>query len=55
LYPFQLSTIQQDILGLGRNAAQMMLRMIDDPEYRPVSLSLKPRLIVRSTSGPVVP
>lgn len=51
LYPFQLSTIQQDILGLGRNAAQMMLRMIDDPQYRPASLSLQPRLIIRRTTG----
>lgn len=30
LYPFQLTTIRQDILEIGRNAAQMMVRMIED-------------------------
>lgn len=52
LYPFQLTTIRQDILEIGRNAAQMMVRMIEDREYQPVSLSLKPRLIVRNSTGP---
>lgn len=51
LYPFQLTTIRQDILEIGRNAAQMMLRMIEDRQYQPVSISLKPKLIVRNSTG----
>lgn len=52
LYPFRLTTIQQDILELGRTAANMMLRMLEDPNWQPVSVSLKPKLKVGRTTGP---
>ena len=51
LWPFRLSTVKQDIIELGRSAAQMMLRMLNDPDYHPVSMSLKPRLVLRSTTA----
>ena len=52
LWPFHLSTVKQDIVELGRSAAQMMLRMLNDTEYQPVSMSLKPRLVLRNTTAP---
>lgn len=52
LASFQLTTIRQDILEIGRSAAQMMLRMIEDKKYQPVSISLKPKLIIRNSIGP---
>lgn len=51
LYPFRLTTIKQDIVELGRNAGRMIMRMIEEEDYVPVSISLKPRLVVRSTTG----
>ncbi len=51
LYPFRLTTIRQDIIEIGKNAAQIMLRMVEDDEYQPVSLSLKPKLIIRHSTG----
>ncbi|MBQ8972683.1 MAG: LacI family DNA-binding transcriptional regulator [Clostridia bacterium] len=52
LWPFLLSTVKQDIVELGRSAANMMLRILNDPKYQPVSMSLKPRLVLRNTTAP---
>lgn len=52
LFPILLSTVQQDLNELGRQAAEMMLRMVNSHTLQSSSISLKSRLILRRTTGP---
>lgn len=52
LFPIQLSTVRQDLHELGRQAAEMLLRMIAEESFQPASVSLKSKLVLRRTTGP---
>lgn len=46
---FQLTTIAQQRLELGRTAVRCLIGMIHTPDHHPVSQYLKPKLILRNT------
>ena len=46
---FQLTTIAQQRLELGRTAVRCLIGMIHTPDQHPVSQYLKPKLILRNT------
>jgi DNA-binding LacI/PurR family transcriptional regulator len=49
---FALTTLRQVPREQGRAAVELLLRHLDEPDSDPVTLSIKPRLVVRgSTSG----
>jgi LacI family transcriptional regulator len=49
-----LTTVRQPAAEMGRRAVQLLLERIQgDPEAEPIDIVLRPRLIVRRTSGPV--
>jgi LacI family transcriptional regulator len=50
-----LTTIRQDKQGLGRTAAEALVRLITDPELEPPSITLPVELIVRASTGRVRP
>jgi LacI family transcriptional regulator len=47
-----LTTLRQDKVGLGRAAAQALLRMLDDPETSPPVRALPVELLVRGSTAP---
>lgn len=47
-----LTTIHNQHIEMGRLAAEMMLRRIQDPGQPPRRITLEPRLVVRETSAP---
>ena len=47
----QLTTVRQDMHGLGEAAANGLARMIDDPESPPARELVPTRLVVRASSG----
>lgn len=47
-----LTTVRQPMVEMGRLAAQMLLRCINDPERAPERLILKTELIVRASCAP---
>ena len=52
LYDIQLTTISQHGEEMGLTAADLMLRRLEHPDREPERVIMKPRLIVRSTTGP---
>lgn len=52
LFPIQLTTIQQALQEIGRQAANMLLRLIKNKTRQSASVALETRLIVRRTTGP---
>jgi LacI family transcriptional regulator len=46
-----LTTVRQDMDGLGRAAAHGLVRMIEDPDAAPMRVQVPTRLVVRSSSG----
>ena len=46
-----LTTVRQDMEGLGRAAADGLIRMIEDPDAPPVQVHVPTRLVVRSSCG----
>jgi LacI family transcriptional regulator len=50
-----LTTIRQDKQGLGRAAAEALVRLIADPELEAPSITLPVELIIRGSSGRVRP
>jgi len=46
-----LTTIAVDFSGLGRRAAELILRQIDRPELKPEQVVLEPKLIVRASTS----
>lgn len=53
LYCTNLTTVHQFQFEIGKEAAEVMLKMIHDPNYEPESFLKKPKIIVRKTSGEV--
>ena len=51
LYNIQLTTVEQPLRELGRQAAEMALRLAQDPADRPTSVIMKTKLIVRKTTA----
>lgn len=51
-YCTQISTIAQFQEEIGRQAADMLLNMIKNPNYEPVSIALPTKLIIRNSTGP---
>lgn len=52
LFCIQLSTLRQQLFELGYQAGQLMLDMIASPDQPAKSAIIKPKLIVRKTTGP---
>lgn len=51
-----LTTVRQPAAEMGRRAVQLLLERIHGaPDAEPVDIVLRPRLIVRQTSGPAAP
>lgn len=48
----ELTTVSQHVDEMGRNAAQLLLKQLDNPEVRPERIILEPTLIVRNTTAP---
>ncbi len=47
-----LTAVSQPTLELGRRAARLLLRRLDDPQREPTVELLQPALIVRGSTGP---
>jgi DNA-binding LacI/PurR family transcriptional regulator len=52
---FALTTLHQDPREQGRTAVDLLMRQIEDPDADPVAMRVKPRLVVRNSTGPVNP
>lgn len=52
---FALTTLHQDPREQGRTAVDLLMRQIEDPSAEPVVVRVKPRLVVRNSTGPVNP
>ena len=52
---FALTTLHQDPREQGRTAVDLLMRQIEDPDADPVVVRVKPRLVVRNSTGPVDP
>ncbi|WP_438354919.1 LacI family DNA-binding transcriptional regulator [Microbacterium sp. CJ88] len=50
---FALTTLAQDPREQGAAAVALLLQHVSDPDSKPVELTLRARLIVRSSTGPV--
>jgi DNA-binding LacI/PurR family transcriptional regulator len=49
-----LTTVRQPTAEMGRRAVQLLLeRVLSGPDGEPIEIVLRPRLIVRRTSGPI--
>jgi DNA-binding LacI/PurR family transcriptional regulator len=46
-----LTTMRQDIQGIGHEAARSLLRLLDDPEGNPRRVLLPTELVVRQSTG----
>lgn len=51
LFNIQLTTVEQPLRELGNQAAEMALRMVQNPTVVPSSVTLKTKLIVRNTTA----
>ena len=51
LYNIQLTTVEQPLQEMGRLAADMALRLAQDPADKPSSAVMKTKLIVRNTTA----
>jgi LacI family transcriptional regulator len=47
-----LTTIHNQHIEMGRLAAEMMMRRINDPDHPPRRITLEPRLVVRESTAP---
>ncbi len=52
---FALTTLQQVPRQQGATAVELLMRQIDDPGAEPIAVRLKPRLVVRNSTAPIVP
>jgi DNA-binding LacI/PurR family transcriptional regulator len=50
-----LSTMRQDMFGMGQQAAQLLIRGLDDPSQPSVHLQLRAELVVRQSTRPDEP
>ncbi|GAB2710010.1 DNA-binding LacI/PurR family transcriptional regulator [Microbacterium marinum] len=48
---FSLTTLRQVPREQGRAAVELLVRHLEDPDAEPVTLSIKPRLVVRGTTA----
>ena len=48
-----LTTIKQDEYRLGKSAAQIIIKLINEPAYTPQPNTLNPSLVVRQSTGRV--
>ena len=48
-----LTTMRQDIVEIGRQAAQLLIDLLEQPEVMPRHVSLKATLVIRSSTHPV--
>lgn len=48
-----LSTVRQQVDALGQNAANLLLRLMDEPTSGPLSASVETSLVIRSSVAPV--
>lgn len=49
---FALTTLRQNPREQGETAVELLLRQIAEPDAEPVAMRLKPRLVVRNSTGP---
>lgn len=47
-----LTTVRQDMYGMGKQAARLLIQMVEDEEFHPVHTDLKPELVVRESTAP---
>lgn len=52
LFPLQLTTIQQALHEIGKQAAMMIIQLIQNPSKQPASIALKTNLLPRKTTAP---
>ncbi|WP_062631028.1 LacI family DNA-binding transcriptional regulator [Devosia sp. Leaf64] len=50
-----LSTVRQQVDALGQQAANLLLRLMDDPTSGPLSASVETSLVIRTSVAPVQP
>ena len=48
---YGLSTVQQPIETMGKVATELLLKRLENPSRRPVHKELKPKLVIRASSG----
>ncbi len=49
-----LTTVHANHMEIGRRAAEVMARRINDPEHERISVILQPELMLRGTTGPAI-
>ena len=48
-----LTTMHQDIVEIGRQAAELLINHMEYPETSPRYISIKAKLVVRSSTQPI--
>jgi len=47
-----LTTVRQDMYGMGKQAARLLIQMVEDEDYQPVHADLKAELVIRESTAP---
>lgn len=47
-----LTTVRQDMYGMGKQAARLLIQMVENQDYEPIHTDLKPELVVRESTAP---
>lgn len=47
-----LTTVRQDMYGMGLQAARLLMHMLEDEEYQPVHEDLETELVIRESTAP---